>query len=446
MSDRMESDDRHETSAEEAEFIDRIEGAPLARRYGAYFLRGGPGYLQSAMTLGGGTAVSSVYAGRMFGFELLWVAPLGMLIGVLLLGVLAKLSLSAEERPYVAMSRRAGKVFALAWALGAIVASVIWHFPQYSLAGGALSDALDVAGQSVSPALCAVPVLGIALMMSFLYGRTPRLVRAYETVVKLLIAMVILCFALVVASTADTTDWGAVLAGFVPSLPEDKGATSSLTLVASGLGAAVGINMVLLYPYSLRARGWGKRHVECARFDLFAGMFVPYAIATSLVVIATANTIPWSAGEAVEKLKPIDAAQAFGGVLGATKGRLVFDLGLVGMALSTIALHMVACGFAIGEITGRGPGSLAYRLGTLLPVPGVLAPLVWDELLWLAIPTNIICGLFLPITYVGLILWAARERLRISRVTLVVMALATVLLTTVLTADVASKIASKFSS
>ena len=435
---------RHETSAEEAEFIDRIEGAPVARRYGAYLVRGGPGYLQSAMTLGGGTAVSSLYAGRMFGYELLWVAPVGMLIGVVLLGVLAKLSLSADERPYVMMSQRAGKGFALAWALGAIVASVIWHFPQYSLAGGALSDAFDIAGQTVSPALCAVPVLGVALMMSLLYGRTPKLVRAYETVVKLLIVLVIACFALVVASKATTIDWSAVLSGFVPSLPDDKGNTSALTLIASGLGAAVGINMVLLYPYSLRARGWGARHVECARFDLFAGMFVPYAIATTLVIIATANTIPWEEGAAVEKMKPIDAAKAFGGVLGETQGRLVFDLGLVGMALSTIALHMVACGFAIAEITGRGPGSLAYRLGTLLPIPGVLGPLIWDELLWLAIPTNIICGLFLPITYVGLILWSARARPRISRTTILVMALATVLLTTVLTADVASKVAAKF--
>ena len=86
----------------------------------------------------------------------------------------------------------------------------------------------------------------------------------------------------------------------------------------------------------------------------------------------------------------------------------MFDVGLLGMALSTIALHMIASGFAVAEMTGAGPKSLAYRLGTFLPVPGVLGPLFWNDLLWLAVPTNIVCGLFLPITYVGVILWARR--------------------------------------
>lgn len=432
--------EKNEAAAAERAYIERVNAKPRMARYGSYFMRGGPGYLQSAMTLGGGTAISSLFAGRMFGYELLWVAPTGMLIGVLLLGVLARVSLQSDERPYQAMSRHAGKWFAYAWALGTLIASIIWHFPQYTLAGGALSDALDVGNVSLSPALCAFPVLGVALVMSFLYGRTPRLVRAYEGVVKLLIVGVIVCFALVVATTSDGTDWGAVLRGFIPSLPEDRGDVSSLTLVASGLGAAVGINMVFLYPYSLRARNWGAEHTECARFDLFAGMLVPYTIATSLVIIATANTIPWAEGEAVTKMMPVDAAKAFGETLGPTRGRLVFDLGLIGMALSTIALHMVACGFALSEMCGVGPDSRIYRIGTLLPIPGVLGPLLWSEILWLAIPTNIICGLFLPMTYVGIILWAARERSGVAKRTLLLMALATLLLTTVLTSDILQKL------
>ncbi|MEM9381439.1 MAG: hypothetical protein AAGB93_15905, partial [Planctomycetota bacterium] len=73
---------------EERAFLERARSMSGPARFFAYLRRGGPGYLQSAMTLGGGTAISSVYAGRMFGYELLWVAPVGMLIGVLMLGVL----------------------------------------------------------------------------------------------------------------------------------------------------------------------------------------------------------------------------------------------------------------------------------------------------------------------------------------------------------------------
>jgi manganese transport protein len=268
--------------------------------------------------------------------------------------------------------------------------------------------------------------------MSQLYGRSPRLVRAYENIVKVLVIGVIACFGLVVASTAGETDWGAVAAGFIPSFPEARGGVDSAVLVASGLAAAVGLNMVFLYPYSLGARGWGEAHRGFARFDLFAGMLIPFTVATSLVVIATANTIPWMEGDAVQKMKPVEAARALGEVLGPTAGRLIFDVGLVGMALSTIALHMVCSGLALAELTGKGPDSRAYRLGLLLPVPGVLGPVLWDNLLWLVVPTNIICGLFLPLTYLGLILWARRTPAGPSRpktITLVVMALFTAFLT-----------------
>ncbi|MEM8714099.1 MAG: divalent metal cation transporter, partial [Planctomycetota bacterium] len=203
--------------AESEAFLDSLEGRSSTARFLAYLRRGGPGYLQSAMTLGGGTALSSIYAGRMFGYDLLWVAPVGMLIGVLMLGVLGGLTLRDETRPYEGMARNAGRPFALAWALGALIASIIWHFPQYALAGAAVSDAVDVGGGSLSPAAAAWPVLGVAIVMSLLYGRSPRLVRAYETCVKVLVIGVIVCFALVVGATAGETDWGAVLRGFVPS-------------------------------------------------------------------------------------------------------------------------------------------------------------------------------------------------------------------------------------
>ena len=296
----------------------------------------------------------------------------------------------------------------------------------------------------MTPVGGAFAVLAVALAASLLYGRTPRLARAYEFFVQALIMGVIACFGLVVINAAGDIDWGAVARGFIPHIPEPAAGRTRGSSWPAGLGAAVGINMVLLYPYSLRTRGWGKEHVECARFDLFAGMLVPYTVATTLVLVATATTIPWEGGEDLQKLKPVQAAQAFGAVLGETGGRLVFDLGLLGMALSTIALHMIASGFAVAEMTGAGPKSLAYRLGTFLPVPGVLGPLFWNDLLWLAVPTNIVCGLFLPITYVGVILWARRaEAPRASAPVLALMALATILLTTVLTATIVAKLADR---
>ena len=140
-----------------------------------------------------------------------------------------------------------------------------------------------------------------------------------------------------------------------------------------------------------------------ARFDLFAGMLVPYALASSLLVIAAANTL----GD-VEVTKTVAVRQmagVLGEVVGPVAGTLIFDLGMLAMALSTITLHMVCCGFVAMEWFGLPFGSLRQRLCMLLPVPGCLAPLFWGDLaVWLAIPTTILCGAMLPIAYVGFLL------------------------------------------
>ena len=288
----------------------------------------------------------------------------------------------------------------------------------------------------MTPVGGAFAVLAVALAASLLYGRTPRLARAYELFVQALIMGVIACFGLVVINAAGDIDWGAVARGFIPHIPEPRGGQDPWILVASGLGAAVGINMVLLYPYSLRTRGWGKEHVECARFDLFAGMLVPYTVATTLVLVATATTIPWGGGEELHRRsgQPRPSERCSARPAGASCSISACS----GWPLDDRAAH-VASGFAVAEMTGAGPKSLAYRLGTFLPVPGVLGPLFWNDLLWLAVPTNIVCGLFLPITYVGVILWARRAERPSAAGVLVLMALATILLTTVLTATIVAK-------
>ena len=168
--------------------------------------------------------------------------------------------------------------------------------------------------------------------------------------------------------------------------------------------------MLFLYPYSLLARGWGREHRRLARFDLAFGMFVPYALATSLIVIATANSLHLEEGFSGRSLSPVEAARSLADLLGPTFGRVIFNVGVLCMALSSIVLQMITCGFVAVELLGWPVGSLRYRLATLLPVPGVLGAVFWGEIaVWVAVPTNILCGLFLPAAYVGFALLQRKE-------------------------------------
>lgn len=405
-----------DTDARTAELnqLRALAGLPAPARLRGYLKLLGPGYMQSAMTLGGGTASSALFAGAAFGYSLLWVAPVAMGMGICMLAAISYQSLSSPERPWRAMHTHAGPVFAWAWAIGALLSSVIWQFPQYALASAVLVDLGDAAGQPGIPPLGAgLVVLAWALGVSTLYGRSPRWVRAYENALQFMVWTIVVCFGWVVVQTG-VRDWAALLAGFFAfEVPVEAHGIAGVTLVLSGLSAAVGVNMVFLYPYSLRTRGWGREHRELARVDLGLAMFLPYVLAVSLVIVATANTIHLDPRYAGIRLSPVEASQVLAEGVGPLAGRLVFNLGILGMALSSITLQMLTCGFVAAEIFGWEVGDRRYRVATWLPVPGVLGCVYWSDIaVWVAVPTNIVCGLFLPLAYVGfLILQRSRSYL-----------------------------------
>lgn len=391
--------------ADEKRWLASLESAGTWTRTFAYLKRGGPGYLQSALTLGGGTAMFSLFAGAAFGYQLLWVAPLSMILGVIMLAAVAHQTLSTGMRPFEAMRVHAGPVFAWGWALGAIFSSIIWHFAQYSLASAVVADMADYLGGTVSEGAAGLAVLAFAVAFVWMYGASPRWMRAFERLLKGMVWAIVACFGLVVAKTG-VAHGGDLLAGyFAFRIPAEVNGVQGYTIVLSGLAAAVGVNMLFLYPYSLLAKGWGREHRGLARVDLIAGMFVPYFFATSLMIIATANAFHYGDLEFTGTgLAPVDAAQSLATVVGPGIGRVVFNLGILGMAWSSITLQMLCCGFAATELLGWRVGGARYRLACLLPAPGVLGAFYWSDVkLWLAVPTTIFCGFLLPLAYVGFV-------------------------------------------
>ena len=394
--------------------LEELDRAPFLRRSLGYLALIGPGYMQSAMTLGGGTAFASIFAGAAFGYELLWVAPLAMLFGVIVLAAVAHQTLSTTENPFQAMRLHAGPFFAYGWAFSGILSSIIWQFAQYALAGAMLAAIAKSSGLDVPTWSMGLLALVWCVTVSLLYDAKGRFVLLYERIIKLMVWFIMLCFGYVVFETGIAHP-AELLQGLIPfRIPEEHKGVQGLTLVVSGLAAAVGANMVFVYPYTLRRRGWGREHRRLARFDLGLGMFVPYAIAASLMVIAAANVFHFGDPDLFtgKSIAPWQVAEILAAPerLGPTVGMWVFGLGIVAMALSSITMQMLCSGFALCEMFGWKAEGPRYRLGMLLPGVGVLGTVFWNDVrMWLAVPTNVICGFLLPLAYIGFI------RLQLSR-------------------------------
>lgn len=395
----------------ETDLLHSLDTAPLPRRVWTYVRLMGPGYMQSAMTLGGGTAFAAIFAGAAFGYQLLWVAPLSMLLGIIVLSAVAYQTLSTDVDPYEAMSKHAGSFFAKAWAVGAVLSSIIWQFAQYALASAMLKLMVAQLGWTDAPGgLLGIIALIWCVGVAMLYGRSTRLVRHYENILKAMVWLIVICFGIVVIRTGIPQP-AKLLTGFVPTIPSpvdtsEGGTILPLFVIVAGLAAAVGVNMLFVYPYSLLKRGWGRAHRRLAGYDLIFGMFVPYVIAASLILIASASVLHFQAPELFtgKRIPPSDMAQILAAPdrLGPVAGLWIFSLGITAMALSSISMQMLSSGFACSKLFGWKPKTPQYMIGMLIPAIGVTGAFLWDDIkLWIALPTTVICGALMPLAYIG---------------------------------------------
>jgi len=391
-----------------------LEGKNFLRRWRGYFAKTGPGWLQSALVLGSGSAMASLFAGAFLQYRLLWVQPLAMVLGIVMFSAMSYQTLSTGMRPFHAMKRYIHPAVAWSWAIGALLATVIWHLPQYALAAGMTDDMIKAATgwtpsspavQTIVLIVIGLAVLTISTAFVWTYSSGHRGVRLYERLLKGLVWMIIVAFSVVIIrrSIDGSMQWSKLFKGFLPVyLPTDR---RGVSIVMAAFSAATGINATFLFPYTLLARGWSKEHRGLSRFDLITGMLLPFCIATSLMVIATGCTIydPVQFASGSTKLSPVAAAAMLESAgLGVFFSRIVFGLGILGMALSSITMHMIISGFAVCEIFGIEPGSWRYRLACLIPAPAVVGVVLWKYIgSWIAIPTSAICGLMLPIAFIA---------------------------------------------
>lgn len=311
-------------------------------KYKTFLRLSGPGWLQSAITLGGGSLASSLYLGVLGGYSLMWLQPLAMILGIIMLSTIGYVTLSTGKRPFPAINDHVSPVLGWSWALAVAIANIIWCMPQHSLAYGVLSQNLlpskyfgengSLVGWATGAFGDASPWLAanfdkffIALCFFFVcgaitwsYDRGGLGLRLYETVLKLVVAMIVLCFFGVVIQlsfSSDAIDWSAIFAGLIPDfgqmfrpadtfLPlldavgeigspardywQNSIVANQRDVIISAAATAVGINMTFMYPYSMLRKGWTKEFRGLARFDLSTGMFIPFVLATGCVVIAAA--------------------------------------------------------------------------------------------------------------------------------------------------------------
>ncbi len=382
----------------ERAYLREVDDRPsLIGRWRGYWKLTGPGWLQSAITLGAGTAGSTILAGAAFGYKLLWVNPLAMFLGIVVFAAIGRQTLLTHARPYDVFRKRLHPALALFWGLAVFVSSIVWQFPQYSLSTEVMKDILSVAGLSVPRLPIVLVLLAASTTVCWSYGRgSRRALRTFERILKYMLFFMVGAFFLVVVKTG--IDFKALLGGlFRFHIPGSK---EGVTLVLGQLGAAVGVNMTFLFPYTLLARGWGREHLRLKNFDLGVSMFLPFILATSFVTIACANTL-YARG--IQVRGAVDAAHSLEPLIGLTLSRIVFSLGILSMCFTTMVLEMLICGLVLSEILGFELHGRGYKASTMVANIGVLGAFA-SLPFWVPVVTSSLNLIMIPAAYLGFFL------------------------------------------
>lgn len=456
-------------SAENDPIDSILKRGPMGRFCG-YAKMTGPGWIQAAVTLGGGSLVGALYLGVIGGYQFMWLQPLAMLCGVIMLCAISYVTLSSEERPFVSVKKNVSPALAWGWLIATVVANVVFCSAQFSLGTDAAQGNLKILPAAPYAITAIFAVLGLSLLwLSRQRGKAGKIIDYF---LKLLVAVVVLAFmgVVVVLAAKGGVEWGALFKGLIPDFSalfkpaatykeaiaasDNAGfwtnyiSTQQRNIIIGAFGSAVGINMTFLLPYTLKQRGWAKKHRELSRYDLMLGLFVPFILATSFLVIATSSQFhakkdgvhsqgaynqvadavlavtndgysdlddaaKAAAREALPqadkdlsvmlaKRNASDLATSLKPFLG-DNSQLIFGIGVLAMAISTMIVHMMMNGYAISEAFGKPGVTGLFMVGASMPaITGLLSPILWSggAKTALVVPAAVIATTLLPIAYI----------------------------------------------
>jgi len=455
------------------QLFDKAQSTGFFGKFYYYTRLSGPGWIQAAVTLGGGTLVGALYLGVVGGFQFLWLQPLAMLCGIIMLGAINYVTLSKEDikdRPFKLAQRHVSPMLAWAWLVATIVADVVFCAAQFALGSDAIQG--NLGGEQVPPFLITGLLFIVAFSLIWLFSQEGRASQIIDNVIKSLVAIIVLAFMGVVVTLVwkGAVDWVALGQGSVPNfsalfrptdtyaeyIAESKTygtfwkqyiAENQRDIIIGAFGTAVGINMTFLLPYSLMKKGWKKKHRELSRFDLVLGLFIPFVLGASALIISTASQFHaneegivsqgayhqvldtrlraeyphWSTfdesriqhlretapqadkdlSRMLAKRNANDLAHALTPFLGRWS-QLIFGIGILAMALSTMLVHMMMNGYAVSEAFGQPGKQRFFLIGAVIPaIAGFFSPLLWNGAAKtaLAVPASVIATTLLPIAY-----------------------------------------------
>ena len=377
--------------------------APLPSTFMEYVHSLGPGIVMVLTWLGGGNIVQSGIAGANYGYALMWIVVIALMMRFLFVSLIAKYQLCNERGEGVLDGlARLHPWYAPFLALTAVV---LGHIYGAYLMAGIGETCVNVTGVGyVWQWATFWALIALATIFKPSFRRVELLFKG------LLVLMSISLLGTAIWAGPSPTGIVRGVLGF--ELPPRAGSFDALLVVIAMIGALGGSIANLIYPYFLEQKGWrGPQYRRVQMYDFLLAIIV--LIVFTLAIWTLGAELLYARGDQIKSLS--DLANLLGIALGGG-GKLLFYLGVFGVLYSSVvgcALGL-SCMATHGYLRWRqGPGELTdystHRVYKLAVVWIVLSPLVWSlpgmpDFVTLTLVANSLQVVLIPIL-VGGIWW-----------------------------------------
>jgi len=360
--------------------------------------RPGPGMMVSAAFIGPGTVTACTLAGANFGFALLWALVFATITTIILQSFAIRIALVTQLGLAEAMLKSVTSPIVRALAALLLISALVLGNAAYeagNMSGAALG--LEAINGGSLPFGMAPVIITIALFASaMLIFSKPRWVEnVLIGLVLLMSAAFILTFLLI------RPDLGALLQGFVPSIP-DGGLMTAIALI----GTTIVPYNLFLHAASVRER-WDKEQLPEAQLDTTISIGIGGLV--SMTILATAAASLFGSGKTIENA--VDMAQQLTPLFG-NMATITLGAGLFAAGLTSAITAPLATGYIVQEIFKSSNSRRPFQIGALLVIlSGTSAALLGYRPVELIFVAQIANGLLLPIIAIFLLRLANNRKL-----------------------------------
>ncbi len=474
---------------QELRTLESAESSGIFGKTIAYLKTKGPASWLALAALSAGCLIGSIGLGQRLGIEGLWVQPWAMLLGMFSLWIVSQITLNSQQSLFVLLRKEWNPSLAWWLAVAAMITNFAWCMPQFRLgadvAGSLLLPALDSKGGKI---LVACLFLLASGFLSFWYDRTGQrssLIQYFLQSMLWLLCLLLLGVLLLVLPKAEVS-LGSFLAGLLPNLShfqeissvyspylENIGSMRSYweelllskqrELVLTTFSSTLGVNLIFALPLLLLGRGWKQAHGGFAKFNLFSGLLLPFALCCVCLTLLSAfahqlsqthgstikdpsspplemsteaheilaSRVAWEIGsDQFDSLAPLQQEELILALASEEKllalllpntnveqwietlsiscNPLITPLlgaAILIMTFSTIVVLMILNGHLVCEVWGKAHKGAPFQSGSLALALASVGPFVWSQQEeWIADPTYFLNLAILPFALLSFLL------------------------------------------